>query len=97
MRVPHMHGFPPTYGQKVQYSKEPDDSPFLNIAETKRVREVVGDLLFHARAVHSSLLKALGIIASQQAKGTQATLRAITNLLNYCASNSDTTIRYIVS
>jgi hypothetical protein len=87
----------PAYGQKVQYSKAPDDSPFLDIDDTKRVREVVGALLFYARAVDSSLLKALGTIATQQAKGTQATLKAITKLLNYCACNPDATIRYIAS
>ena len=65
--------------------------------DTKRVREVVGALLFYGRAVDSSILKALGTIASQQAKGTQATLKAVTKLLNYCACNPNTTIRYIAS
>jgi hypothetical protein len=87
----------PTYGQKVQYSTDPDGSPPLDPDGIQRVREVVGAFLFYARAVDSSMLKALGTIASQQAKGTQATLRAVTKLLNYCASNPDTTIRYIAS
>ena len=71
----------PSYGAKVQYSKAPDDSPYLDLDDTKRVREVVGALLFYGRAVDSSILKALGTIASQQAKGTQATLKAVTKLL----------------
>jgi hypothetical protein len=87
----------PSYGQKVQYSKEPDESPPLDADGMQRVREVVGALLFYARAVDSSILKALGTIASQQAKSTKATMQAVTKLLNYCASNPDTTIRYIAS
>ena len=69
----------------------------LDVSDTQRVREVVGALLFYARAVDSSLLKALGTTASQQAKGTQATLRAITKLLNYCACNPNTIVRFTAS
>jgi hypothetical protein len=87
----------PAYGQKVQYSKEPDDSPPLDTEGMQRVREVVGALLFYARAVDSSMLKALGTISSQQAKSTKTTMQAVTKLLNYCASNPSTTIRYIAS
>jgi len=45
----------------------------------------------------STLLTTLGIIAMQQAKGTQATMEAITQLLNYCATHPDTTVCYHTS
>ena len=43
------------------------------------------------------MLVALNTLASQQAAGTQATLHAITQLLNYCATHPDATIRFHAS
>jgi hypothetical protein len=37
---------------------------------------------------------ALGTIASQQSKGTQATAKALTHLLNYAGAHPDATVRY---
>jgi hypothetical protein len=57
----------------------------------------LGTFLYYARAVDSTMLVAIGEIATQQSKATQATMQAITQLLNYCATNPDATIRYIAS
>jgi hypothetical protein len=43
------------------------------------------------------MLVALGILASAQTKGTKATAKAITHLLNYCAMHPDAPIRYHAS
>jgi hypothetical protein len=43
------------------------------------------------------MLVALGTIASNQSKGTQATAQALTQLLNYAASHPDATVRYTAS
>jgi hypothetical protein len=43
------------------------------------------------------MLVTLGTLATQQAAPTVATLRAITHLLNYCATNPEATIRYWAS
>jgi hypothetical protein len=43
------------------------------------------------------MLVALGTLASQQANGTQATAKAVTQLLNYAAAHPDTTIQYVAS
>jgi hypothetical protein len=40
------------------------------------------------------MLVALGTIASNQSKGTQATAQALTQLLNYTAVHPDATLRY---
>jgi hypothetical protein len=40
------------------------------------------------------MLIAIGTIASQQSKGTQATAQALTELLNYAADHPDATVRY---
>jgi len=72
-------------------------SPCLDAAKTKHVQEVISILLYYACAVDSTLLAVLGTIATQQAKGTKATMEAITQLLNYCAAHPNATICYQAS
>jgi hypothetical protein len=43
------------------------------------------------------MLVALGTLASAQAKGTEATAQAVTQLLNYCATHPDAIVRYHAS
>ena len=82
---------------KKQYAPTPDTSPCLNAADTKRVQEILGTLLYYARAVDSTMLTAIGTLASQQAKATQDTMIGLTQLLNYCATHPNATIRYTAS
>jgi Reverse transcriptase (RNA-dependent DNA polymerase) len=87
----------PVYGKSPQLTPEIIHSPPLGPADKKRVQEVLGTLLYYARAVDSTLLAAISSLASQQTKGTQATMRSITQLLNYCATHPDAVIRFIAS
>ena len=87
----------PKYGNKVQYAPDEDNSPILDAADKKKVQEVVGTFLYYARAVDSTMLPALGTIGSQQAKSTQATMEAVTQLLNYAATHPEATVRYTAS
>lgn len=87
----------PNYGAKIQYSPETDDTPPLDAKDTKRVQEILGTLLYYARAVDSTMLAAIGTLASQQANGTEAAMRALTQLLNYCATHPDATVRFTAS
>ena len=87
----------PDYGAKVQYALEEDLSLPLSPDDTKRVQEVLGTLLFYARAVDSTMLTAISAIATQQAKGTKATMDAIIHLLNYCATHPDAAVRFHAS
>ncbi len=43
------------------------------------------------------MLPAIGDIATQQTNGTKATMQAITQLLNYCATHPDAFIHYHAS
>jgi hypothetical protein len=43
------------------------------------------------------VLVALGTIASQQSKGTQATAQALAHLINYAVAHPDATVRYHAS
>ncbi len=82
----------PTYGTKIQYCPDPDTTTLLHAANRQCVQEVIGVLLYYACAVDPTMLVALSTLASQQAVGTQATLHALTQLLNYCATHPDATI-----
>ena len=87
----------PNYGAKTQYAETEDTTAPLDAAGTKRVQEVLGTLLFYARAVDSTMLVAIGDIATQQAKGTKATMQAIVQLMNYCTTHPDAIVRYHAS
>ena len=69
----------------------------LNAAGLTRLQEVIGTLLYYARAIDSTMLVALDTLASAQAQGTDLTAQAVTQLLNYCATHPDVIIRYHAS
>jgi hypothetical protein len=85
------------YGAKKQYAAAPDNSPALDASDTKRIQEVLGTLLYSAHAVNPTMLCAIGKLTTQQTAGTKKTMTALTQLLNYAASNQNATIRYIAS
>jgi hypothetical protein len=88
---------PPSYGIAVQLTPPPDTSAPLPPADITRIKEVVGTLLYYARAIDSTMLVALGTIASAQSEGTDATILAVTQLLNYAATHPDAVLRYHAS
>ena len=69
----------------------------LDKAGIQRIQQVVGRLLFYARAIDTTMRVALGTISSAQTKGTAATAEAVTQLLNYSASHPDATLRFTAS
>jgi hypothetical protein len=87
----------PTYGAKVQYAAPEDESPPLDASGITRLQEVIGTLLYYARAIDSTMLVALSTLSSAQSKGTEATAKAVTHLLNYCAWHPDAILRYYAS
>jgi hypothetical protein len=87
----------PQYGAKTQYVAAADTSPSLDVTDTKRIQEVLGTLLYYARAVDSTMLAAIGELATQQTAGTKQTMEALTKLLNYAASNPEATVRFTAS
>jgi hypothetical protein len=87
----------PQYGSHPQLTPAPDATDLLPPSTLTRIQESVGTLLFYGRAIDSTMLVALGTIASQQSKGTHATAQALTQLINYAAARPDATVRYHVS
>jgi hypothetical protein len=67
----------------------------LTPAELARLQEIVSTLLFNARAVDSTMFfVALVTLTSSQSQGTEATVKSLTHLLNYCATHPNATIRF---
>jgi hypothetical protein len=87
----------PDYGAKTQFTAPPDDSPPMDSSDKTRLQEVIGTLLYYARAIDSTMLVCLGTLAAAQTKGTAATTQACTQLLNYAATHPDAVIRYTAS
>ncbi len=55
-------------------------------------------MLYYVQAIDPTLLTALGTLATQQAQGTQeATMEALTQLLNYCVMHPGACIHYHAS
>jgi hypothetical protein len=88
----------PTYGAPIQLAPLEDSTPKLDVPRITRLQQDIGTLLFYARAVDPTMLVlTLGTLAAAQARGTEATAKAPTHLLNYAATHSDANIRYSAS
>jgi len=87
----------PNFGAKTQFATIPDSSPALDVADKTRILEVLGTLLFYARAIDSTMLTAIGELATEQTQATKTTMDKLAQLLNYCASHPDATIRFTAS
>ena len=74
------------YGAKTQTAIEADTSPPLDAKGVKRVQQIVGGLLYYARAVDNKLLVALNAIGMQQSAATEDTDTAVSQLLDYVAT-----------
>jgi hypothetical protein len=72
----------------------PDTSAALSAADITTLQQIIGTLLYYARAVDSSMLVALGSLASAQTKATTNTLKAARQLLDYAATHPQATIRF---
>jgi hypothetical protein len=73
---------PISYGAKSHITPDPDSSELLDASRKRRVQEIVGSLLYYARAVDSKLLVALSTSGARQAKATIATEQAVDLLLD---------------
>jgi hypothetical protein len=86
----------PKFGAHQQFATS-DLTPVLDAANKKRIQEVIGTLLYYARAVDCTMLAAISSLSGQQANATQQTLMGITQLLNYCATHPDASIEFRAS
>jgi hypothetical protein len=87
---------PIQYGSKKQ-QPQTDTSPPLSTEQIKCIQQVVGTFIFFGRAVDPTLTAALSAIASRQNKGTEATMKATKQLLDYIATHPNPSIVYLAS
>ncbi len=66
----------------------------LTPKKIKCVQDIIGTLLYYARAVAPTLLAALSAIAARQSNGTGAVPNACHQLLNYVTTHPNAGIRY---
>ena len=88
---------PRKYGAAAQDPLPVDESPTLGEKERQRIQQVVGTILYYARAVDMTVLAALSSIASQQAKATEGTMEKVKHLLDYLVTHPDATVRFRAS
>ena len=93
--APYKH-VPIIYGAKTQHVVE-DTSPKLPPKEITRIQNIVGTLLYYARAVDCTLSTAFSTIPSQQANATVKTKEACEKLLDYMATHTNATVRFTAS
>ena len=80
-----------------KYASSPDIIKLLTAIETKITQQIVGCLLYYARAIDYTILPALNTIAQSQAKPTLKTKSDCKILLDYCATYPHTILRYHAS
>jgi hypothetical protein len=92
------HAAPPRkFGQDAQEPIEHDHQPILPPDQIKRIQQIIGTILYYARAVDITTLVALSSIAAEQTKATESTETKIVQLLDYLYTHKDATIRYVAS
>jgi len=69
----------------------------VNEKRRKQVQQIVGSILWYARAVNLAVLMALSTTAGEQANATKKTERTVEQLLVYLSTHPDATIRYQAS
>jgi hypothetical protein len=82
VRAPTLY-IPPSYGSKKTQATYVDTSPAISIAEKKRLQEIIGVLLYYARAVDPTILYPVNKLSSLQSKPTQDVATAADRLLQY--------------
>jgi hypothetical protein len=82
----------PTYGATAQYTKDVDTTPLLDKENKKYIQEVIGTFLYYVRCVDSTMLVALGSLATQQANPTTNTKKLVHQFLDYVATHPDAII-----
>jgi hypothetical protein len=61
----------------VQKTEDTDTSALLPKEDKKFIQEVIGTFLYYVRCVNSTMLAALGSIATQQANPTKNTMKKV--------------------
>ena len=86
-----------TYGIKVQQAPEEDSYPALYEKVVLQVQRIIGALLYYAISVNNKLPVDLIAIGAHKASTIEKNIKAINQLLDYCATYPDDGILYCSS
>ena len=85
------------YGNIAQDSIPHNETPTAVPNGILRIQQVVGSILYYARAVDMNILTDLTTLGSEQAKSTTNTIKVTDRLLDYLATHTDAKMRYYAS
>ena len=85
------------FGPSAQDPVAHDTSMPLPPERIQRIQQIVGTIMYYARAVDITTLVALSSIAAEQTTATENTERKINHLLDYLYTHKDATIRFHAS
>jgi len=88
---------PRKFGAAVQDPIGEDTSPKLDAKRVTRIQQIVGSILYYARAIDHTTLPGLSGIASKQADARESTEERAEQLLDYLATHPDAVVRYYAS
>lgn len=88
---PHI---PPKYRAKVQYAELEDIRTTLNKDDKQFIKEVTGTFVFYTRAIDSTMLMVLHVLASKQANPTEAMMKKCKQFLDCKASQEETIVTH---
>ena len=88
---PHYH-VQPQYGTKVQLTDPRDKTPLLQPDDITKLQQIIGDLLYYARALDDTLMATLNEMASVEYQGTQETMQATKKPMEYFHTHSESKI-----
>jgi hypothetical protein len=88
---------PKQYSVGAQTPLPNNDSPKLSDNKIKEIQQILGSILYYARAVDCTILMALSSIASEQTKGTTSTMAKAKQLLDYLATHPNATVWFRAS
>jgi hypothetical protein len=87
----------PNYRAKAQYTADTDTLTLLPKEDKKFIQEVIDNFLYHEQCVDSTMLAALGSIATQQANPTKNTMKKVRQFLDHASTHPDAIVMYHAS
>jgi hypothetical protein len=73
---------PPIYGAKTQYVEDESTSPAISDKDVHKLQQLTGTLLYYSRAVDTTLIMTINVLASEQSRATAVTANTVIKLLN---------------
>ena len=84
----------PAYGKILQMAPDPNESNLLDKKSTKRIKSIVGTMIYYARSVDPKMLRSIDEILRVQSRLTRDTEEKSRMLLDYAATHPNAILRY---